>query len=107
MDQSSPRQLSKECIESIEKESDVYSKIPYDKVCFERGSFVALTNPSIYSKAGLISLEDAYDFFNWTIDNKWYMIKKNNWYNPRIDKKEENTLTTAQLFQIYQQQKEK
>lgn len=50
--------LPSKCIEQIEKESNVYSKIPYDNVCFERGATVALTTPQIYEAAGLVKKED-------------------------------------------------
>ena len=100
--------LSKECIEAIEKESDVYSKIPYDKVCFERGSFVALTNPSIYEKAGLISLEDAFVFFHWATTKAgghYYDADLKLFVRPSTSYEE--TKTISEIFQIYQDTKNK
>ena len=83
-------QLSKECIEAIENESNIYSKIPYDNVCFERGAEVAITNPSIYEKANLISLDEAFLFA------EWYA----NTYDPQ-DPQEEDRYTMSQIFDIY------
>lgn len=92
--------LSKECIEAIEEASQIF--LSPKIVAF--GMEKALKNPSIYSKAGLISLEDAFAFLEWAAKSLWkYEINKGLWFISYSEK----PITTAQLFQIYQEQKDK
>lgn len=89
-------QLSKEAIEAIE-EIPVPLYLGLSENYFRVGMIQALTNPEIYEKAGLIILEDAMGFAEWAqyecirINGDWQLGKE--YY------------TTAQLFQIYKQQK--
>lgn len=123
MDQSSPRQLSKECIEAIKKAYH-YETIPYTTL---EGAEEALTNPSIFSKAGLISLEDAEQLAleNWTqgvkdgLASKGFIslqdaLRFGMWASSRIKAVLNDSLCVthdnkaynhSQLFQIYQDDK--
>ena len=97
--------LTKECIEVIRKEA---IKVAHSQYAVPMADYAekVLTTESIYSKAGLISLEDASDFFSWALKIGWYVLSNREWYNSK-NKTEDNFITTAQLFQIYQEQKEK
>ena len=95
-------QLPQEAIEAIEEEFPVNKGLPI-YMDYRDGAKIALTNPDIYSKAGLISLEEMAEFFKWLTENATHWLGKDLWeYN--LDEKD---YTTAQLFQIYQEQKEK
>lgn len=108
-------QLSKEVIEAIEEIVEKYYPIDlgYDNVittldstqneemrnCCLWGFKEAITKPEIYEKAGLISLEDAMFFSEWA---QYECIRpEGDWIL------EKQLYTTAQLFQIYQDTKNK
>lgn len=97
--------LSKECIEAIEETNEYKmcgaSGASYTQKHFMQGAKIAITNPSIFSKAGLISLEDALEFAEWVEEDSLSVVGKDRYlYNRKW-------YTVAQLFQIYQEQKEK
>jgi len=115
--------LSKECIELIQHHSEERASRLYDQNSqnvsevmewtqwdnrrhnYEQGATEALTNPSIYEKAGLISLEDAFGFAEWLPKQLGigYSIEDKAWFSNSGKSRHE----IAQLFQIYQEQKEK
>lgn len=70
---------------------------------FMVGATEALTNPEIYEKAGLISLEDAMGFAEWLPKQLGlgYSIEDKAWFSNSGKSRH----TKAQLFQIYKQQK--
>lgn len=67
------------------------------------GALEALTNPSIYNKSGLISFEDAYDFFKWTQSRKctYYQTVGGYWLSCMEN---ESKKTTQELYQIYKEE---
>lgn len=67
------------------------------------GALEALINPSIYNKAGLISFEDAYNFFKWTQSRKctYYHTVGGYWLSCMED---ESKKTTQELYQIYKEE---
>lgn len=92
--------LSEQCIEAIE---DKINGLSFSE-CYESGAEIALTTESIYSKAGLISLEDALGFAEWIrlnaikLDDYYWATRVDNYYGK---------YAIQQLFQIYQEQKNK
>lgn len=92
--------LSKECIEAID---GLFPRYAMQRVAATE----ALTNPSIYSKAGLISLEDAFGFPEWIDESNYEWIPSMRIFVHDEDYDVNELFTTAQLFQIYQEQKEK
>jgi len=147
--------LSEQCIEAIENNANTWPS-KNQRAAYSEGATEALTNPSIYekagliqsddllpesfknekvlviltnslrhlnaeqlahllksitqrskeatTKAGLISLEDAADFYNWADLKGWYTNGVNWWNDANHTAK---PITTDQLFQIYQEQKQK
>jgi len=163
MDQSSTRQLSKEAIEAIVVHEECYyqdygaNRNTKIRSTFMVGATEALTNPSIYEKAGLmqtdgllpesfnnekvltllaislrhlnseqlanllksitqrskeatekaglISLEDAMEFAEWARLDGWNIGVNSHLWKHYMRPLTDIGITTAQLFQIYKQQK--
>ena len=105
--------LSKECIEAIEGHEECYyqdygaNRNTKIRSTFMVGATEALTNPSIYSKAGLISLEDALGFAEWARLDGWNIGVNDTLWRHYMRPLSDKGITTAQLFQIYQEQKDK
>ena len=89
------KQLSEECIKAI-KDNCFYP----DRLIFQSGAKEALTNPEIYTKADLISLEDSLGFAEWVMDNAIMHAQiDNTWdYNKKW-------ITTQELYTLYINQK--
>lgn len=81
--------LSKECIEAIYEQIDESVSNRNDMIL---GCQEALTNPSIFEKAGLISLRDALGWVEFYRRTSLHDIA---------------TKSSPELFQIYQKQKQK
>lgn len=146
--------LSEQCIEAIEKANIYWGDF---RQVYQEGATEAITNPSIYekagliqadgllpesfnnekvltllaislrhlnadqlgnllksitqrskeatSKAGLISLEDVDNFVQWRNNTCYYSITLKGWCIFNVVST--TSLTTAQLYEIYQQQKDK
>jgi hypothetical protein len=62
----------------------------------------SLLDPTIYQAAGLMTVDEAYKFFMWTVDNSWRLWDGVNlWFHPF------NSLhTTTDLLTIFRNQKE-
>lgn len=103
------KQLSKECIEVIENEAECRYPVathifpndsPYvgSKKTFIHGINYALTNPSIYEKANLVSKEDMFAFI------KWRDVVKRSWIANYYGKTEQELYNMyAKETQLYQQ----
>jgi hypothetical protein len=89
-------QLSKEAKQLIEESANSFGNLRI-RHGFKLGAEVALTTPVLLEKQGLISLEDAMGFAEWA---QYECIRhEGDWiYDFQL-------YTTAQLFQIYKQQK--
>jgi len=67
--------LSQECIEQIDK-SQPY-ELPYNRATFKCGAIAALTNPTIYQSANLMTVEEALRFAEWVADKfTWIPLQK-------------------------------
>jgi hypothetical protein len=92
--------LPKEAVEAIEKAFENES-LPLHTEGMIDGATEALTNPEIYEKAGLVSIDDALGFSEWAHENA-DMMGENDWvYQDFLGQQ----ITTAELFTIYKEQK--
>jgi len=100
--------LNQERIEQIEKiankwfeekEFNIYNH--YDtRPAFIEGYQSALTNPTIFQSAGLMSVDEMVDFYKWATFNKWELWCHTNWVN----KNHTGVLTTTELLTIFRNQ---
>lgn len=91
------KQLSKECIEELQSKFDKSVTNLYD---INIGATEALTNPSIYEKANLVTLDEMFAYVKWVDENNYtfiYHLEK--WYDGVT------YITEAELFTIYKNQK--
>jgi hypothetical protein len=94
--------LSQECINEINKEvNSKWDGYPHYKKLEVKDSMIqALTNPTIYQSAGLMSVEDMTLLIEWATKNGW-----NLWANARWTKRGYTTeITTTELLNIFRQQ---
>ena len=94
------KQLSEECIKAITEALPMKDGVPYYLDQW-KGAKEALTNPEIYTKADLISKDDAFSFAEW-IDFEGmydYSPPTKLWYGSN------SRYTTEELFTLYQQTK--
>ena len=86
--------LSQECIEQIEKANPFF--IVATENAFNRGAKAALTNPTIYQSAGLMTVEEALRFAEWV---QYECIRhEGDWI---LDKR---LYTTTELLTIFRNQ---
>jgi len=97
------KKLSQEAEDYINQQ-DYSVLVDKDKNAIYRfGMKAALINPILLEKQGLISLEGMFEFINWSNKNATQWLGQDNWEYD-LDGKD---YTTAQLYEIYQEQKEK
>jgi len=98
--------LSQECIDMIEKSWDLDQEtnpVPVNPYAYIYGSKVALTNPTIYQSAGLMTVEEALRFAEWKSSSSYvYSKTKKAWYIAHDW--EPKFITTTDLLTIFRNQ---
>lgn len=85
--------LSQECIETIYNQIDESVSGRNDIIL---GCKEALTNPTIYQAAGLMTVEEAFNFFCWVVNTDWRMYGNNTWFRYQSE-----AITTTELLNIF------
>ena len=96
--------LSQECIKVIEQEidKDFNSHLPIAKAAYKGLMTIALTNPTIYQSAWLMSVEEALRFAEWLPKQKGlgYSIEDKAWFSNSGTSRH----TIAELLTIFRNQ---
>jgi hypothetical protein len=94
--------LSQECIEQIEKFTNMQGNLNR-RYGYWLGATKALTNPTIYQSAGLMTVEEALRFGEWIADNYlWIPLKKKFVHEDDYDAIE--LFETTELLTIFREQ---
>jgi hypothetical protein len=101
--------LTKEAIEAITAHEESYyqdygvNRNTKIRSTFMVGAAQALTNPTIYQAAGLMTVEEALEFAEW-VDENGVRLDNGKWVTR--DENDYNEYTTTDLLTIFRQQKE-
>ena len=90
--------LSQECINEICRIFPVESLFAKDNHSKRQGASIAITNPTIYQSAGLMSVEEALRFAEW-VGLRFEMYGQKEWYGTLG-----GTYTTTELLTIFRNQ---